>query len=61
MRTTPKGIVTFPMKIREKPSFFKDAEEKSSKTKGESLIRKMTSEKFIKMTTKEIMALTRGE
>jgi bifunctional DNA-binding transcriptional regulator/antitoxin component of YhaV-PrlF toxin-antitoxin module len=65
--------VTIPVDIREALGFLPETEvefyidgkelklkKKSSKKKGDLLIRKMTSRKFITMTTAEIMALTRG-
>ena len=74
MHITSKGQVTIPAYIREKLGFLPETEvefyiegkelklkKKNSKKKGESLIQKMTSKRFIKMTTKEIMALTRGK
>lgn len=76
MHITSKGQVTIPIEIREKLGFFPNTEvefyiegkelklkKKNSTRKGEKLIQQMTSKtkKFIKMTTDEIMALTRGK
>lgn len=73
MHITSKGQVTIPIQIREKLGFLPETEvefyidgkelklkKKSSTKKGDALIKKMTSKKFITMTTKEIMDLTRG-
>lgn len=74
MHITSKGQVTIPADIREKLGFFPNTEvefhiegkelklkKKNFGKRGERLIKKMTSKKYIKMTTEEIMALTRGE
>jgi AbrB family looped-hinge helix DNA binding protein len=74
MRITSKGQVTIPRKIREKVGFLPNTEvefsiegedlklkKKNPGDKGEKLIRQLTSKEFLKMTTDEIMALTRGE
>ena len=73
MHITSKGQVTIPASIREKFGFLPNTEvefyvegkelklrKKNSNRKGEKLIQKLTSKKFIKMTTEEIMSLTRG-
>ncbi len=73
MRITSRGQVTIPREIREKLGllvkmeieFYIEAQElrlkKKSPKRGEELIQKLTSKKFIKMSTDEIMALTREE
>jgi AbrB family looped-hinge helix DNA binding protein len=74
MHITSKGQVTIPIEIREKLGFLPNTEvefyvegeelkikKKNSSKRGEKLIQKLTSKKFIKMTTDEIMALTRGK
>ena len=74
MHITSKGQVTIPIEIREKLGFLPNTEvefyienqelklkKKNLGTKGDRIIQKMTSKKAVKMTTDEIMALTRGE
>ena len=74
MHITSKGQVTIPIEIREKLGFLPNTEvefyienkelklkKKNLVTKGDRIIQKMTSKKAVKMTTDEIMALTRGE
>ena len=74
MRVTTKGQVTIPMHLREKTGIVPGcevefAEEKGRlylrKTKfserGKELVRRMTGKGSVKMTTDEILALTRGE
>ncbi|HPO16606.1 MAG TPA: AbrB/MazE/SpoVT family DNA-binding domain-containing protein [Candidatus Hydrogenedentes bacterium] len=74
MKVTTKGQVTIPIEFREKTGIVPGSEIRFSlergklylqKVKGEGrgkeLIRKMTGQGNIKMTTDEIMALTRGE
>jgi AbrB family looped-hinge helix DNA binding protein len=77
MRITSKGQVTIPQAIREKTGLLPDTEvefEVSGKTvlirrarrrkvpsRGELLVARMRGCGDIKMTTDEIMALTRGE
>lgn len=75
MRITSKGQVTIPIEIRQQAGLFPNTEvefvlqsgavllrkSKNQKTRGERLIEKMQGRATIKMTTDEIMALTRGE
>ena len=73
MLITSKGQVTIPMEIRESMGFLPHTQikfikkgncvylEKETSTRGKNLIRKMRGKGEIKMTTDEIMALTRGE
>ena len=74
MRITTKGQVTIPMEIREKMGFLPDTEvefvmegnsvrlkriERQSR-RSRSLIARLRGKGTVKMTTDEIMALTRG-
>jgi AbrB family looped-hinge helix DNA binding protein len=77
MRITSKGQVTIPQAIREKLGLLPDTEvefeiigkgvritrarHKKRPGRGESLVARMRGRGDIKMTTDEIMALTRGE
>ncbi len=74
MKVTTKGQVTIPIALREKTGIVPGSEIRFSlekgrlylhKVKGEGrgkdLIRRMTGQGSIKMTTDEIMALTRGD
>ena len=74
MRITTKGQVTIPLPIREKMGLWPHTEvefsiqgdtvrlQKVKKTpdRGEELIRRMRGKATVKMSTDEIMALTRG-
>lgn len=74
MKVTTKGQVTIPIELREQTGIVPGSEIRFSvergrlylhKVKGEGrgkdLIRRMTGQGSIKMTTDEIMALTRGD
>lgn len=77
MRITSKGQVTIPIAIREKAGLMPNtevdfdfdgqyvrirrAQRKKGPNRGEQLIERMRGRGDIKMTTDEIMALTRGE
>ena len=73
MRITSKGQVTIPLEIRESMGLLPHTQvkfvrkgncvylEKEPSARGETLINKMRGKGDIKMTTDEIMALTRGE
>jgi AbrB family looped-hinge helix DNA binding protein len=75
MHITSKGQVTIPMAIRENMGFLPNTEiefrveknrvylEKIEKkmTRGEMLVERLRGKATLKMTTDEIMALTRGE
>jgi AbrB family looped-hinge helix DNA binding protein len=77
MRITSKGQVTIPIAIREKAGLMPDTEvdfdfdgkyvriaparRKTKPTRGEQLIARMRGRGDVKMTTDEIMKLTRGE
>ena len=75
MRITSKGQVTIPQQIREKMGFIPDTEvefitrgkavylKKSNdkSNRGVKLIERMRGKSTIKMSTDEIMALTRAE
>jgi AbrB family looped-hinge helix DNA binding protein len=74
MRITSKGQVTIPIEIREKMGFLPDTEVnfkitgsnvflervESSSKRGRHLINQMRLKATVKMTTDEILALTRG-
>ncbi len=74
MRITSKGQVTIPVEIREKMGFLPDTEVKfkitgntvflerveSSLKRSRHLINQMRRKATVKMTTDEILALTRG-
>ena len=74
MRITSKGQVTIPVEIREKMGFLPDTEVKfkitgntvflerveSSSKRSLHLINQMRRKATVKMTTDEILALTRG-
>lgn len=74
MKVTSKGQVTIPQEIREKYGFLPDTEiqfrehrgrvviEKSNhtETRGTRLIERMRGSSDVKMTTDQIMELTRG-
>ena len=77
MRITSKGQVTIPIAIREKAGLMPNTEvdfefdgqdvrirrarRKKGLNRGEALIARMRGRGDVKMTTDEIMALTRGE
>jgi AbrB family looped-hinge helix DNA binding protein len=77
MRITSKGQVTIPQAIRERLGLLPETEvdfvvegnavkivraKKNKKlSRGEMIVRRLTGSGTIKMTTDEIMALTRGE
>lgn len=74
MRITAKGQVTIPKKLREKFGLWPGTEvefvreegglklvKKSHPGKGELLIKHMRGRGTVRLTTDEIMALTRGE
>ena len=76
MRITSKGQVTIPIEIRERFGFLPHTDvefvvegdrivvrkaESPGESFGEGLIRHMSGAGTVKMTTDEIMALTRGE
>ena len=73
MRITTKGQVTIPMEIRESMGLLPHTQvkfvvkgncvylEKEASTRGKTLIQSMRGKGEIKMTTDEIMSLTRGE
>ncbi len=74
MRITSKGQITIPIEIREKMGFLPDTEVEfkitgntvslkrvgSSSKRSRNLINQMRRKATIKMTTDEILALTRG-
>jgi AbrB family looped-hinge helix DNA binding protein len=74
MRITSKGQVTIPIEIREKAGFLPDTEVEfkmtgntvvlkkagSSSKRSRDLINRMRRKATLKMTTDEILALTRG-
>ncbi len=74
MKITSKGQVTIPMEIREQLGFLPQTEvefkivgkelrlikAKENSGRGKNIIERMRGKGFIKMTTDEIMALTRG-
>jgi len=73
MRVTAKGQITIPQEIREKMDFFPDTEVEfevsgrkvflkkagSPSKRGKNLIARMRGKATVKMTTDEIMTLTR--
>lgn len=77
MRITSKGQVTIPIALREKAGLMPNTEvdfdfdgqyvrirrarRKKGMNRGEELIARMRGRGDVKMTTDEIMALTRGE
>lgn len=77
MRITSKGQVTIPIAIREKAGLMPNTEvdfdfdgqyvrirrarRKKGSSRGEELVARMRGRGDVKMTTDEIMALTRGE
>ena len=77
MRITSKGQVTIPAHIREKAGLLPHTEvdfilegetvrlvrsgHPRSESRGEEIVRRLRSAKTNRMTTDEIMALTRGE
>lgn len=74
MHITSKGQVTIPFWIREKLGFLPNTEvdfsiegnelrvrKKESKTRGDKLIQHLRGKGTVKMTTDEIMKLTRGK
>lgn len=74
MRITTKGQITIPQEIREKMGFFPETEVEfeisgkkvflkkapSPSKRGKNLIARMRGKATVRMTTDEIMALTRG-
>jgi antitoxin PrlF len=75
MRITSKGQVTIPIKIREKLGFLPDTEvefkvkgnsvelvraKSKEQLRGRKLISQMRGKATVRMSTDEIMALTRG-
>ena len=75
MRITSKGQVTIPIEIREKLGFLPDTEvefkvkgnsvemvkaESKERLRGRKLISQMRGKATVRMSTDEIMALTRG-
>jgi antitoxin PrlF len=75
MRITTKGQVTIPREVREKMGFLPHSEvefvvegnvvylrkEKGAKSRGKQLVESMRGRATVRMSTDEIMALTRGE
>jgi AbrB family looped-hinge helix DNA binding protein len=77
MRITSKGQVTIPVEIREKAGLLPGAEvdfeldgdgvrivkvrTRTRETRGEEIVRCLRGSATVKMSTDEIMALTRGE
>ncbi|BDA69839.1 transcriptional regulator [Rivularia sp. IAM M-261] len=75
MKITPEGQVTIPAEIREKLGLLPNTEVEfeligdviylkkanSNLTRGEKLVEMMRGKATVKMTTSEIMSLTRGE
>lgn len=75
MKVTSKGQVTIPIELREQFGIFPDSEveffagenqiilrkKAASSSRGKKLIEAMRGKGTVKMTTDEIMALTRGE
>ncbi len=75
MRVTSKGQVTIPVEIREKMGFFANSEVEfvvrgdlvilqkasSGTQRGKRIVERMRGRATIRMSTDEIMALTRGE
>jgi AbrB family looped-hinge helix DNA binding protein len=75
MRITTKGQVTIPREVREKMGFLPHSEvefvvegnvvylrkEKGAKSRGKKLVERMRGRATVRMSTDEIMALTRGE
>lgn len=75
MRITTKGQVTIPRDVREKMGFLPHSEvefvvegnivylrkEEGAKSRGNKLVERMRGRATVRMSTDEIMALTRGE
>lgn len=77
MRITSKGQVTIPIAIRERAGLLPNTEvefiyergavriirakPKRGRSRGEEIVRRLRGSGSVKMTTDEIMALTRGE
>jgi antitoxin PrlF len=75
MKITSKGQVTIPIEVREKMGLFPNTEVEfvvqgnlvilqkatGSKGRGQKIIERMRGRATIRMSTDEIMALTRGE
>ncbi|BAZ12913.1 transcriptional regulator [Calothrix sp. NIES-4071] len=75
MKITPEGQVTIPVEIRDKLGLLPNTEVEfeligdvvylkkanSNLTAGEKLVEMMRGKATVKMTTSEIMSLTRGE
>lgn len=75
MKITSKGQVTIPIEIREKMGFFPNSEVEfvlqgnvvllkkaaGNKGRGEKIVERMRGRASIRMSTDDIMALTRGE
>lgn len=60
MRVTSKGQVTIPIEIREKAGILPNMVKKQPR-RGKDLIKQMQGRGTVRMTTDEIMALTREE
>ena len=77
MRITSKGQVTIPLDIRRKAGLLPHTEvdfefdgrsvrivrarQRKKESRGEALVRQMRGKATIKMSTEELLALTRGE
>ncbi|HYG74194.1 MAG TPA: AbrB/MazE/SpoVT family DNA-binding domain-containing protein [Planctomycetota bacterium] len=74
MKITSKGQVTIPLEVRERAGFLPETEvefvisgdrvyiqKKKVKTRGRRIVAALRGKGDVKMTTDEIMALTRGE
>lgn len=74
MRVTTKGQITIPLALREENGIVPGSEVRfvqeegrlylckvQTEGRGEALVRKMAGKGSVKMTTDEIMALTRGK
>ena len=75
MRITTKGQVTIPREIREKMGLLPHSEvefiiegnavylrkEKGAQARGKKLVEKMRGRATVRMSTDEVMALTRGD
>lgn len=74
MRVTQKGQVTIPREIREQAGILPETEvdfefdgdrvyliKRQPPVRGRNLVRRMRGKSTVRMTTDEIMALTRGE
>jgi AbrB family looped-hinge helix DNA binding protein len=74
MKVTTKGQVTIPLRLREKTGIVPGCEvefaeergrlylrKSKSSERGAEIVRRMTGKATVRMTTDEILALTRGE